>query len=252
MKCKLEHDDGDWYYIDSCGSERLSSASIEGTAEEMLAIAKAIETGENVSFGRCAAERVSDGYEFYSPRNSAMGTEGLVSTEEALELAADIREKLKDWKPEIKSLPSETWESPKMTGTEEFKNVSLCEPVPPEHEDKPAAYHATVNLKVHLSHQVLCLDARDTDSTIDSKIVAQAVATAVEALTGPAAGELPHLRLYLHGCMVTADIDECQWLETVPEPVRIKRCANTNCRNDILRGADKFTPFCSAACEEQS
>lgn len=192
MRCKLDDDDRDWLSIESCGSERLSSASVEGTAEEMLAIAKAIETGESVSFGRCAAERVNDGYEFYSPRNSAMGTEGLVSTEEALELAADIREKLKDYKPEPEA-----------------------EAEPEEPITQPAAYHATVNFKVHLSHQVLCLDARDTDSTIDSKIVAQAVATAVEALTGPAAGELPHLRLYLHGCMVTADIDECQWLETV-------------------------------------
>ncbi len=226
MRCELDDDGSGWYSIESCGPNRLTSASVEGTAEEMLAIAEAIEIGGSVSFRRCAALETKDGYELYSPLNS-MGTNGLVSTEEALELAADIREKLKDWKPEPEQ------EEPRMTAT-----------------DTAFAYHATVNLKVHLSHQVCQMEGGESYKSIDSKIVAQAVATAVEALTGPAAGELPHLRLYLHGCMVTADIDELHWIEEVPEPVRAKRCQSPNCQNDILRGTDQSTPYCSMACAD--
>ena len=164
-----------------------------------------------------------------------MGHNVLVLTREALELAADIREKLRDYKPPEPEPEEVEQEEPEMTATA-----------------SAFAYHATVNLKVHLSHQVCKVEGGETYKSIDSKMVARAVEVALEALQGQAAGELPHLRLYLHGCMVTADIDECQWLEEVPEPLRPKRCESEGCNNGInYLVANNFTPFCSQACQER-
>jgi len=94
---RAEHDGRRWFERTEFGaalrcSSRLGNADIEGTGEEMLAIASAIERGESEDFRRCAAERTSDGYLMSSPRNSLEPT--LISHEEAADLAADIRRKV--------------------------------------------------------------------------------------------------------------------------------------------------------------
>jgi hypothetical protein len=91
-------------------SARFSDADVEGTAEEMRAIARAIRERQQVSFRRCAVDaRIADAgrsgrpvYEalaaavtrvrFWSPRNSQ--TPGSTTFEEALELAVQIEKEL--------------------------------------------------------------------------------------------------------------------------------------------------------------
>lgn len=73
-------------------SERISDACVEGTAYEMLEIAKAIKEKADISFRRCAVSFEYDGVHFYSPRNSSI--DGIVSIDEADELADQILEKL--------------------------------------------------------------------------------------------------------------------------------------------------------------
>ena len=63
-------------------SERLSpEACIEGTAEQMLALARAIQLREAVSFKRCAVHFEADGVHFSSPKNSER--DAVVSVEDA-------------------------------------------------------------------------------------------------------------------------------------------------------------------------
>jgi hypothetical protein len=81
-------------------SARVSDSDVEGPAEEMLQIAAAIERHQGAVFKRCAVACFKDGnVVFWSPRNHGrMGLEnpepGIVSKEEALALAKEIREKL--------------------------------------------------------------------------------------------------------------------------------------------------------------
>jgi len=69
-------------------SGRISDACVEGTSEEMLAIAAAIKTRQSVSFRRCEADHVDNGYLLSSPRNSQ--EPGFISFSEADALAESI------------------------------------------------------------------------------------------------------------------------------------------------------------------
>lgn len=109
MKLTLRHcvDMGDWYVIERAEhdgrtwwepteygkrfmtSARFSDADVEGSAEEMLAIADAIERRESVRFKRCAVVATRERVEFESPRNSTRP--GFCSLAEADELAREIR-----------------------------------------------------------------------------------------------------------------------------------------------------------------
>ena len=75
-------------------SSRFSDADVEGTRDEMIELAKAIENRSDVSFRRCAVEMRGESVAFWSPRNSTH--DGVVPYTDALELAALIREKLRD------------------------------------------------------------------------------------------------------------------------------------------------------------
>lgn len=95
---RAEHDGRVW--MESTGpnssalrcSSRFSDADVEGTAEEMLAIADAIEARRVFTARRCAVEITWDGAEFWSPRNSI--TPGRTSIREADELVVLIRQTL--------------------------------------------------------------------------------------------------------------------------------------------------------------
>lgn len=80
----------DWIVIDAPFVAGM--ADVEGTIEEMLALAKAIESGENLDAGyRCAVEHPRVGVvELSSPRNSRVPLS--LTTEQALDLARQIRE----------------------------------------------------------------------------------------------------------------------------------------------------------------
>mgnify|MGYP000908259882 FL=1 len=79
-------------------SERLSpEACIEGTAEQMLALARAIQLREAVSFKRCAVHFEADGVHFSSPKNSER--DAVVSVEDAEEFAAHVLAKLRGAEP---------------------------------------------------------------------------------------------------------------------------------------------------------
>jgi hypothetical protein len=70
----------------------MSDADVEGTAEEMIAIADAIDSRAHVSFKRCAVKWTDEHVEFWSPRNSQR--RGVVSHEDATLLAGEVRAKL--------------------------------------------------------------------------------------------------------------------------------------------------------------
>lgn len=75
-------------------SGRISDADVEGTAEEMKAIAEAIEQRSYAEFRRCAVKvHEYDRVEFWSPRNSQKS--GVVSMAVANDLARLIRERLR-------------------------------------------------------------------------------------------------------------------------------------------------------------
>jgi hypothetical protein len=75
-------------------SSRLSDADVEGTGEEMLAIAEAIESRTDLSFRRCAVKFGGDGAVYFSsPRNTTDEVEP-VSCADADALAVLIREAL--------------------------------------------------------------------------------------------------------------------------------------------------------------
>ena len=113
---RLEHDGRTWMEPMPGGasfmmSARPSDACIEGTSEEMLSIAYAINRGEEAKFKRCAATVNYDGnYNLWSPRNSMQPE--VVTLEEAKELADDIIAKLgkghpQPWCDECKSAKCE-------------------------------------------------------------------------------------------------------------------------------------------------
>jgi hypothetical protein len=75
-------------------SSRIGNADIEGTGEEMRALAEAILAGGRASFRRCCAVTTPDGVLMHSPRNSIDHT--LVTRAAAEGLAAQI---LRDVQP---------------------------------------------------------------------------------------------------------------------------------------------------------
>jgi len=95
---RAEHDGRQWLERTAPGcmafrcSSRISDADVEGPAEEMLAIADAIEQRDSVSFRRCAVRVVGDRVFFSSPRNSQR--DGETSLAYADELVAQIRREL--------------------------------------------------------------------------------------------------------------------------------------------------------------
>jgi hypothetical protein len=78
-------------------SARLGSADIEGTADEMRAIAQAIRNRGCASFRRCHVEVLGDVALFCSPRNSEGDTP--VPLADADELAAQIERELQLTEP---------------------------------------------------------------------------------------------------------------------------------------------------------
>jgi hypothetical protein len=70
-------------------SSRLSDADIEGTAEQMLSIAEAIEARGSAHHRRCAVSVYGDRVTLCSPRNSQR--DGVCTLAEADALAALIR-----------------------------------------------------------------------------------------------------------------------------------------------------------------
>lgn len=94
---RAEHDGREWMDRFPGGvvfmrASRLGNADIEGTGDEMLAIAEAIERAESAAFKRCAARHTTKGYLMSSPRNSTQST--LITHDEAKALAVDIRAKV--------------------------------------------------------------------------------------------------------------------------------------------------------------
>lgn len=91
---RKEHDGRAWFERTGPNSasfmlsSRIGNADVEGSLEEMLALAEAIKAGGERSFRRCAAVTVPDGVLFYSPRNS-MGVT-MVPLSRALALADQI------------------------------------------------------------------------------------------------------------------------------------------------------------------
>ena len=91
---RAKHDGREW--LESMGqnahrwmrSARISDADIEGSAAEMLAIAKAIRERGAAHFKRCAVVMTPRRAKFWSPRNSRRP--GVVSHAAADELAAQI------------------------------------------------------------------------------------------------------------------------------------------------------------------
>lgn len=73
-------------------SSRFSDADVEGHADQMLAIADAIEQRQSVRFKRCAVRVDGQRVFFCSPRNSQR--EGECTLEEADELVKVIRERI--------------------------------------------------------------------------------------------------------------------------------------------------------------
>ncbi len=73
-----------------CSSARFSpNADVEGSAQELRAVADAIENRSWVSFKRCAVDARTEPVLFRSPRNSK--SDGEVSREDAEDLAKQIR-----------------------------------------------------------------------------------------------------------------------------------------------------------------
>ncbi len=70
-------------------SARITASDIEGTAREMLTIARAIERQDEASFDRCAVQTFPSGCALWSPRNDEHAT--LVDFASAEGLAKEIR-----------------------------------------------------------------------------------------------------------------------------------------------------------------
>lgn len=68
---------------------RITDACVEGTGEEMLSLARAIDRGSGDNFKRCAVYPCEGGFALSSPRNSTYAA--VVPADVALRLAASIR-----------------------------------------------------------------------------------------------------------------------------------------------------------------
>jgi hypothetical protein len=89
------HDGKEWFNkipggSELCCSSRIGNADIEGTGEEMLSIAKAIDEMKNIGFRRCAVEFTKDGVLFASPRNT-IDTGPSVTLDNAKALSLEIK-----------------------------------------------------------------------------------------------------------------------------------------------------------------
>ena len=94
---KVEHDNEEWFKKTEYGfalmcSSRISDADVEGSAAEMIEIAKAIIARSSVSFRRCAVYCDETHAHFSSPRNSTKN--GSVTLAEADALAVQILKEL--------------------------------------------------------------------------------------------------------------------------------------------------------------
>lgn len=95
---RAEHDGREWVEqtapncLDFMCSCRVSDADVEGTREEMLAIADAIRERRYVGFKRCAVDFKGEEVHLWSPRNSTKP--GVVSLADADDLAEQITEVL--------------------------------------------------------------------------------------------------------------------------------------------------------------
>lgn len=81
-----------WYVIERADGGRVSDAQVEGTAEQVLAIAEAITERSSACFKRCAVECAKHYVRLWSPRNSQQPA--CVGIGDADALAADILRKL--------------------------------------------------------------------------------------------------------------------------------------------------------------
>lgn len=93
---RAEHDGRQWlekteYGYSFMTSARIGNADVEGTRDEMLAIAKAVEDRTDFHAGRCAVEFDSGAgqFQFSSPRNSIHADAHTTAVADAL--AAEIR-----------------------------------------------------------------------------------------------------------------------------------------------------------------
>jgi hypothetical protein len=87
---RAEHDGREWIADGALMlSSRITNADIEGTGEEMLAIAKAIEDRSRFSALRCSVTVVDGRAELMSPRNSMYAASVTLAVADAL--AAEIR-----------------------------------------------------------------------------------------------------------------------------------------------------------------
>lgn len=80
---------GDWWVITDDGAW-ISDASVEGTAEEMHEIARAIRRSGSYFARRCAVSWSNGCAEFHSPRNSSGGISQRFTQAEAMALAEQI------------------------------------------------------------------------------------------------------------------------------------------------------------------
>jgi hypothetical protein len=71
----------DWYVLADDDGRDVGSASVEGTMDEWIEIAKAMKRRESCSHRRCAAHWCGHHYSFNSPRNS-MGEEACLFGDE--------------------------------------------------------------------------------------------------------------------------------------------------------------------------
>ena len=69
-------------------SSRIGNADIEGSADEMRELAKAILADGSYAAKRCGVEHQPDGFQLWSPRNSTTYT--LVTHQRARDLAQQI------------------------------------------------------------------------------------------------------------------------------------------------------------------
>ena len=88
-----EHENLQWFEPTEWGSmfmtsSRISKADIEGTAEHMLGIARAILDGGEAHYKRCSVRVDGDRCYMSSPRNDIEG--GVVHTQDARDLAKYI------------------------------------------------------------------------------------------------------------------------------------------------------------------
>lgn len=82
----LECNDGSfegWYVIER-DNRRINGADIEGTAEDMLAIVRAIKARSSESRRRCAVDASGGEVSLWSPRNSTVRTHATLAEGDAL------------------------------------------------------------------------------------------------------------------------------------------------------------------------